>query len=82
MNFMKTIVAAGLVAASTSAFATDITGAGSTFIYPVLSKWADGYKKESGSAVNYLSVDRVGRGHQADPGQDRDIRRHRQAAQG
>jgi phosphate transport system substrate-binding protein len=56
MSFMKTIVAAGLVAASTSAFATDITGAGSTFIYPVLSKWADGYKKESGSAVNYQSI--------------------------
>jgi phosphate transport system substrate-binding protein len=56
MNFMKTIVAAGLVAASTSAFADDITGAGSTFIYPVLSKWADGYKKESGSGVNYQSI--------------------------
>src|ERR1700679_4268849 len=56
MNFMKIIVAAGLVAASTSAFAADITGAGSPFIYPVLSKWADGYMKESGSAVNYQSI--------------------------
>ncbi len=56
MNFTKIIVAAGLVAASTSAFATDITGAGSTFIYPVLAKWADGYKQETGSAVNYQSI--------------------------
>jgi phosphate transport system substrate-binding protein len=56
MNFFKAIVAAGLVAASTSAFAADITGAGSTFIYPVLSKWADAYKKESGSGVNYQSI--------------------------
>jgi phosphate transport system substrate-binding protein len=56
MNFMKTIVAAGLVAASTSAFAADITGAGSTFIFPVLSKWADAYKKESGAGVNYQSI--------------------------
>jgi phosphate transport system substrate-binding protein len=56
MNFMEVIVAAGLVAASTSAFAADITGAGSTFIYPVLAKWADGYKKETGSAVNYQSI--------------------------
>jgi phosphate transport system substrate-binding protein len=56
MNFMKTIVAAGLVAASTSAFAADITGAGSTFIYPALSKWADAYKKESGAGVNYQSI--------------------------
>jgi phosphate transport system substrate-binding protein len=57
MNFVKTIVAAGLVAASTSpVLAADITGAGSTFIYPVLSKWADAYKKESGSGVNYQSI--------------------------
>ncbi len=56
MNLMKTIVAAGLVAASTSAYAADITGAGSTFIYPVLSKWADAYKKDSGNGVNYQSI--------------------------
>jgi phosphate transport system substrate-binding protein len=56
MNFMKALVAAGLVAASTSAFAADITGAGSTFIFPVLSKWADAYKKEAGAGVNYQSI--------------------------
>ena len=56
MNFIKAIVAAGLVAASTSAFAADITGAGSTFIFPVLSKWADAYKKEAGAGVNYQSI--------------------------
>jgi phosphate transport system substrate-binding protein len=56
VNFLKTIVAAGFVAASTSAFAADITGAGSTFIYPVLSKWADAYKKDSGAGVNYQSI--------------------------
>jgi phosphate transport system substrate-binding protein len=44
------------MAASTSAYAADITGAGSTFIYPVLSKWADAYKKETGSGVNYQSI--------------------------
>jgi phosphate transport system substrate-binding protein len=56
MKFLKAIVAAGMVAASTSAFAADITGAGSTFIFPVLSKWADAYKKDSGSGVNYQSI--------------------------
>ena len=46
MNFIKTIVAAGLVAASaTAAFAADITGAGATFPFPIYSKWADAYKK-------------------------------------
>ncbi len=56
MKFMKAIVAAGLVAVSTSAFAADITGAGSTFIFPVLSKWADAYKKDNGAGVNYQSI--------------------------
>ncbi|MFT4275523.1 MAG: phosphate ABC transporter substrate-binding protein PstS [Rhodopseudomonas sp.] len=56
MNFIKAIVAAGLVAASTSAFAADITGAGATFPYPVYSKWADAYKKETGNGLNYQSI--------------------------
>ena len=56
MSFMKAIVAAGLVAASTSAFAADITGAGATFPFPVYSKWADAYKKETGNGLNYQSI--------------------------
>ncbi|MGA2290111.1 phosphate ABC transporter substrate-binding protein PstS, partial [Bradyrhizobium sp.] len=56
MSFMKTIVAAGVVAASTSAFAADITGAGATFPYPIYSKWADAYKKETGNGLNYQSI--------------------------
>jgi phosphate transport system substrate-binding protein len=61
VNFFKAIVAAGLVAASTSAFslpatAADITGAGATFPFPVYSKWADAYKKETGNGLNYQSI--------------------------
>ena len=56
MNFMKAMVAAGLVAASTSAFAADITGAGATFPFPLYSKWADAYKKETGNGLNYQSI--------------------------
>jgi phosphate transport system substrate-binding protein len=56
MNFIKAIVAAGLVAASTSAFSADITGAGATFPFPVYSKWADAYKKETGNGLNYQSI--------------------------
>ena len=56
MNFIKTVVAAGLVAASTSAFAADITGAGATFPFPIYSKWADAYKKETGNGLNYQSI--------------------------
>jgi phosphate transport system substrate-binding protein len=33
-----------------------ITGAGSTFVYPVLSAWAADYQKQAGTAVNYQSI--------------------------
>src|SRR5438045_6036277 len=56
MNFLRTIVAAGMVAASTAAFAADITGAGATFPFPIYSKWADAYKKETGNGLNYQSI--------------------------
>jgi phosphate transport system substrate-binding protein len=56
MNFVKAVVAAGLMAASTSAFAADITGAGATFPYPIYSKWADAYKKQTGNGLNYQSI--------------------------
>jgi phosphate transport system substrate-binding protein len=56
MNFVKTLVVAGLVAASAPAFAADITGAGATFPFPIYSKWADAYKKETGNGLNYQSI--------------------------
>jgi phosphate transport system substrate-binding protein len=39
-----------------SAQATDITGAGSSFVYPVLSKWSAGYAEKTGNKLNYQSV--------------------------
>lgn len=33
-----------------------ITGAGSTFVYPVLSAWSADYSKSSGQKVNYQSI--------------------------
>ena len=33
-----------------------ITGAGSTFVYPVLAKWADVYRKQTGVGLNYQSI--------------------------
>jgi len=37
-------------------FAAEVTGAGSTFVYPLVSKWAEAYNKETGTKVNYQSV--------------------------
>jgi len=33
-----------------------ITGAGSTFVYPVLSAWAADYRAQSGTSINYQSI--------------------------
>ncbi|MDQ3057849.1 MAG: substrate-binding domain-containing protein, partial [Pseudomonadota bacterium] len=36
--------------------AAEITGAGATFIYPLLSKWSADYNKATGNKVNYQSI--------------------------
>ncbi|MGY2290372.1 phosphate ABC transporter substrate-binding protein PstS [Pseudomonas sp. SDO528_S397] len=38
------------------AHATDVTGAGSSFVYPVLSKWSQDYSKTSSNRINYQSI--------------------------
>ena len=51
---LAAVVLAGLFSAS--AFAADVTGAGSSFVYPVMTKWSADYAKSSGSKVNYQSI--------------------------
>src|ERR1700677_2314549 len=43
-------------ALATVAEAADISGAGSTFAYPIFAKWADAYKKDTGNGLNYQSI--------------------------
>ncbi|GJE46507.1 phosphate ABC transporter substrate-binding protein PstS [Methylobacterium soli] len=38
------------------ALAGDITGAGATFPFPVYSKWAEAYRKDTGTGLNYQSI--------------------------
>ncbi len=49
-------VALAAAVVATPAFAVDISGAGSTFIFPAFAKWADTYKKSTGTGVNYQSI--------------------------
>jgi phosphate transport system substrate-binding protein len=58
VKFLSYAIAAGLAASSlaTPALAADITGAGATFPFPVYSKWAEAYKKETGNGLNYQSI--------------------------
>ncbi|HET7267449.1 MAG TPA: phosphate ABC transporter substrate-binding protein PstS [Oleiagrimonas sp.] len=39
-----------------SASATDVTGAGSSFVYPVMSKWSATYAAKTGDHINYQSI--------------------------
>ncbi|MBE1162561.1 phosphate ABC transporter substrate-binding protein PstS [Dyella sp. 7MK23] len=39
-----------------TAQATDITGAGSSFVYPVISKWSAAYAEKTGNHINYQSI--------------------------
>jgi len=57
VKHLTTLAVAGFLAASVlPAAAADLTGAGSTFVYPVLAKWADTYKKQTGIGLNYQSI--------------------------
>jgi phosphate transport system substrate-binding protein len=57
VKHLRTFAAVGLLAATVlPAAALDISGAGATFPYPIYAKWADAYKKETGTGLNYQSI--------------------------
>jgi len=51
---LAALALAGTVAMS--AQAADVTGAGASFVYPVMSKWSADYAKANGKKVNYQSI--------------------------
>jgi phosphate transport system substrate-binding protein len=50
------IIGTSAAFANTATMAADITGAGSTFAYPIYAKWAEMYKKDTGNGLNYQSI--------------------------
>src|SRR5215510_14247821 len=50
------VLTAALALGGTMSRAADIAGAGASFPYPVYTKWADAYKKETGTGLNYQSI--------------------------
>ncbi len=57
MKLSKAMLAAALsLAAALPAAAQQITGAGSTFVYPVLSSWSEAYSHVKPIQVNYQSI--------------------------
>lgn len=53
---MNKLLAILLAAVAMSAGAADITGAGATFPFPIYAKWAESYKKATGTGLNYQSI--------------------------
>jgi phosphate transport system substrate-binding protein len=53
---MPLAIGAAGVAMAGSALAADITGAGSTFVYPILSQWSTDYNAKEGVKINYQSI--------------------------
>src|ERR1043165_5214660 len=55
-RFIATVFALATLFFVRPMFAQQLTGAGSTFINPIMTKWVDEYKKATGISVNYQSV--------------------------
>jgi len=55
-NRLVIMAAAAALSYAAVAAATDISGAGATFPYPIYAKWADAYKKLTGIGLNYQSI--------------------------
>ena len=51
-----TVTSLGLAVIPSVQAATTINGAGSTFVYPILAKWAGEYRTRTGLGVNYQSI--------------------------
>ena len=56
MLIMRILAPALAAAAFSTCALADITGAGATFPYPIYAKWADAYKKNTGTGLNYQSI--------------------------
>jgi phosphate transport system substrate-binding protein len=56
MKIARAFAAVALAATFVGASAAEITGAGATFPYPIYAKWADAYKKDTGTGMNYQSI--------------------------
>ena len=56
MQYLRLPIILTALIVSTQAFAADATGAGSTFVSPVMAKWIDAYKETSGKTIGYQPV--------------------------
>jgi phosphate transport system substrate-binding protein len=50
------LLAVGSIGSALAEGVTEIAGAGSTFAYPILAKWAETYNQKTGVKLNYQSI--------------------------
>jgi len=55
-KFRAAAIALAAIGFVASAQAADVTGAGASFVFPVMSKWSSDYRKATGKQVNYQSI--------------------------
>lgn len=55
-QLIKSVAVCSTLMIAAVSHAADMTGAGSSFAYPIYAKWAEGYKAVSGNALNYQSI--------------------------
>ncbi|MGN7725572.1 phosphate ABC transporter substrate-binding protein PstS [Luteimonas sp. 22616] len=55
-SILNAAVATVVLGLAFNAQAADVTGAGASFIYPVMTKWSSDYNKATGKQVNYQSI--------------------------
>ena len=53
---LRAIAALAFCAFALNVQASDVTGAGASFVFPVMTKWSADYAKASGKKVNYQSI--------------------------
>ena len=56
MKLRLSLALIALFGLQSAAHALDVTGAGSTFVYPLISKWAATYQEKNNVRINYQSI--------------------------
>ena len=53
---LRVAILAVAMGVAANAHAADVTGAGASFVYPIMSKWSSDYAKATSKKVNYQSI--------------------------
>ena len=56
LSFKFAALALAAAACVPAARATDVTGAGASFVFPVMSRWSNDYQAATGHRINYQSI--------------------------